>query len=113
MSELIPTGTVNRLPTENNRQKTTQAGVEKTARSKNLADGDQHQRVERRRKGNRRHNPPERRLLNNSATRLSTDRRRIPDRRSRLAVNTSVQTSVKKQSTSPGSKKGRIIDERV
>ena len=113
MSELIPIGTVNRAPTENNKNKAAQEGVEATTRSKNLADEDQHPRVERRRKSNRRHRRAERRLLNKSSTRLGRDRRKTSDRRSRVVDEAKTKPEAKKQERRPLSKKGRIIDERI
>jgi len=113
MSELIPIGTVNRTPTENNKPKATPSGVEQTLRSKNLAGEDHHPILDRRRKVNRRHNRSERRLINKSRSRLDKDRRKKPDRRSRLGVEAKNEPKAQKRKASPEGNKGLIIDERI
>jgi hypothetical protein len=113
MSELIPIGTVNRTPTENNKPKATPSGVEHTLRSKNLADEDQHPTLDRRRKANRRHNRAERRQVNKTMSRLGRDRRKKPDRRARLGVEKKKEPEAQKRKASPEKNKGLIIDERI
>ena len=107
MVNLIPIGTVNRSPNENN-PSVPPDEVRETEGSKALADDGQPPKVERRRTGDRRRGREDRRELTNSTRGPLTDRRKAEDRRllRRAKTNPKVQRK-------PLSRKGKIIDERI
>lgn len=107
MVDLIPIGTVNRLPNENNASRPA-GNVRETARSKELADQDTPPTVERRRSGNRRQNPSDRRQLIKATRKPVQDRRKKTDRRATRRAEPE-----QKSKRSALTRKGRIIDERV
>ena len=107
MVDLIPIGTVNRAPNENNPSKVPDQ-VQETSRTKELASDGQPARIERRRYGDRRRGNNDRRLLDKAFVGPNTDRRRSLDRRLRRSAKPQPREERK-----PISRKGRIIDERA
>ncbi len=106
MADLIPIGTINRAPTENNASAVPNT-VEKTARSKSTSEQGAQRVFERRKSGDRRRARADRRYLEQNSRQKLLDRRKSRDRR---LISQSSDTGGRGRLTR---QRGGIIDELV